>query len=210
MEKKVVEFKKGDIIVSGGGNIGIFNGVVNGHTGERLTAYCSSDAPAGTDMRYARHATEEEKKIFFNALEKNGYTWNPDTFTIKSNEDCVLTTNFDAGRVDWKADGMHPFKVVGEKKRIRPTWTQVRELENIIDEQRELIDEQKNTVKGQQQDLKDQKKLIDEMKDMLERQTDALEKANELIASVRDDNLALRSENERLLSRSFLERLFNK
>lgn len=190
MEKKVVEFRKGDIIVSGGGNIGIFNGVVNGNTGERLTAYCDSDAPAGTDMRYARHATEEEKKIFFNALEKNGYTWNPDTFTIKANDDCVLTTNYDAGRVDWKADGMHPFKVVGEKKkRIRATWTQVRELENTIKEQQELIDR---------------------MEDLMERQSSSLEKANIHINEVRDENLALRLENERILGRSFLERLFNK
>ena len=191
MEKKVVEFKKGDIIVSGGGNIGIFNGVVNGHTGERLTAYCSSDAPAGTDMRYARHATEEEKKIFFNALEKNGYTWNPDTFTIKANEDGVLTANYDAGRVDWRADSMHPhpFKVIEKKKRIRPTWTQVHDLESTIKEQQELIDN---------------------MKDLIERQSSSLEKANIHINEVRDENLALRLENERILGRSFLERLFNK
>ena len=189
MEKKVVEFKKGDIIVSGGGNIGIFNGVVNGHTGERLTAYCDSDAPAGTDMRYARHATEEEKKIFFNALEKNGYTWNPDTFTIYANEDRVLTANFDYAKVDWKADGMHPFKVVEKKKRIRPTWTQVHELEST---------------------LKEQQELIDNMKDLVERQSSSLEKANIHINEVRDENLALRLENERILGRSFLERLFNK
>lgn len=190
MEKKVVEFKKGDIIVSGGGNIGIFNGVVNGYMGERLTAYCDSDAPAGTDMRYARHATEEEKKIFFNALEKNGYTWNPDTFTVDANDDYVLTANFDDGKVDWKADGMHPFKVVGEKKkRIRATWTQVRELENTVKEQQELIEN---------------------MKELLERQSSALEKANVHINERRDENLALRLENERLRNRGFLDRLLNK
>lgn len=189
MEQKTVVFRKGDVIVSGGGNIGIFNGVVNGHTGERLTAYCDSDAPAGTDMRYARHATEEEKKIFFNALEKNGYTWNPDTFTIKSNEDCVLTTNFDAGRVDWKADGMHPFKVIEKKKRIRPTWTQVHELEQTIKEQQELIDK---------------------MKETMERQSSTLERANKRISEVYDENLALTTENTRLRNRGFLDRLLNK
>lgn len=191
MEKKVVKFRKGDIIVSGCGNIGIFNGIVNGNMGERLTAYCSSrNAPAGTDMRYARHATEEEKKIFFNALEKNGYTWNPDTFTVDMNEDCPLTTNYDAGRVDWRADGMHPFKVVGEKKkRIRPTWTQVHELESTIKEQQELIDK---------------------MKETMERQSSTLERANKRISEVYDENLALTTENTRLRNRGFLDRLLNK
>lgn len=191
MEKKVIEFKKGDIIVSGYGNIGIFNGIVNGNMGERLTAYCSSrNAPAGTDMRYARHATEEEKKIFFNALEKNGYTWNPDSFTVDANEDCPLTTNYDTGRVDWKADGMHPFKVVGEKKkRIRPTWTQVHELEQTIKEQQELIEK---------------------MKAMVESQSSALEKARLRVRDIYGENIALTAENNRLRNRGFLDRILNK
>lgn len=80
-------------------------------------------------------------------------------------------------------------KEVTKKKRIRPTWTQVHELEGTIKEQQELIDK---------------------MKDLIERQSSALEKANIHINEVRDENLALRLENERILSRSFLERLFNK
>lgn len=85
---------------------------------------------------------------------------------------------------------MHPFKVVGEKKkRIRATWTQVRELEQTIKEQQEIIDK---------------------MKDLLERQSSALEKAHIHLNEVRDENLALRLENERLHGRSFIERLFNK
>ena len=184
MEQKTVVFRKGDVIVSGGGNIGIFNGVVDGYMGERFTAYCASSAPAGTDLRYARHATEAEKKIFFNALEKNGYTWNPDTFTIDANEDCVLTENFDYGKVDWKADGMHPFKVVtGEKKkRVRPTWKQVHELEATV-----------NNLE-----------VLCEQKDRLIRE---LDKGNEeLVDKLSDAEVELM----RLRNRTFLERVFNK
>lgn len=76
-----------------------------------------------------------------------------------------------------------------KKKRIRPTWKQVHELENII---------------------KEREKLIDEMKELIERQTSTLEKSTALIKKTRDENLSLRLENERLLSRSFIERLFNK
>lgn len=78
---------------------------------------------------------------------------------------------------------------VTKKKRVRPTWYQVRELEQTIKEQQELIEN---------------------MKELLERQSSALEKANIHINEVRDENLALRLENERLHGRSFIERLFNK
>lgn len=190
MEQKTVVFRKGDVIVSGMGNMGIFNGVVDGYMGELLTVYCAS---AGTDLRYARHATEAEKKNFFNDLEKNGYTWNPDTFTIDANKDCVLTAtaNFDAGWVDWKADGMHPFEVVtGErKKRVRPTWKQVHELEAALAEQDALIN-RANKVH--------EEGLI------------ALRNAKEAIESLRKKVNELMIENERLRNRSFLERVFNK
>lgn len=143
MEQKTVVFRKGDVIVSGMGNIGIFNGVVDGYMGERFTAYCASSAPAGTDLRYARHATEKEKAIFFDAMKKNGYRWNPEDFSVKALDDLRINNSFDAGKIDWKADGMHPFKVVtGErKKRVRPTWKQVRELEaKIRDLEQDLTD----------------------------------------------------------------------
>lgn len=85
-------FKKGDVIVSGFGNIRILVGETgNGEAGDgakgvfydALTMYCESDAPAGTDMRYARHATDREKKIFFDTLKYNGLVYDARTCTIK-------------------------------------------------------------------------------------------------------------------------------
>jgi len=66
-------FKRGDVIVSGLGNIRIFTGEkFEDDSYKCLACYCVSGLPAGTDMRYARHATAKEKKLFFNALKANG------------------------------------------------------------------------------------------------------------------------------------------
>lgn len=192
MEQKTVVFRKGDVIVSGRGNMGIFNGVVDGFIGDRFTADLESSAPAGTDLRYARHATEAEKKFFFDALKENGLVWNPDEFAVKPvSEDWRPSLLHENGRVNWRAEDMHPFKVVtGEKKkRVRPTWKQVRELEAAWAEQDALIN-RANKVH--------EEGLV------------ALRNAKEAIESLRKKVNELMIENERLRNRTFLERVFNK
>jgi hypothetical protein len=138
-------FKRGDVIVSGYGNIRIL-------TGERfsgssvpedsedvfycgLTMYCESDAPAGTDMRFARHATEKEKKIFFDTLKANGLVYDAKTCTIKAGKNYkgVETENVQARK---NTKGPQPYKVV--KKRVRPTLTQMRDLESGLENEHKL------------------------------------------------------------------------
>ena len=80
-------------------------------------------------------------------------------------------------------------KEVTKKKRIRPTWTQVHELEQTIKEQQELIEK---------------------MKAMVESQSSELEKARLRVSDVCGENIALTAENNRLRNRSFLDRLLNK
>ena len=137
-------FKKGDVIVSGFGNILILVGETgNGKAGDgakgvfydALTMYCESDAPAGTDMRYARHATEKEKKIFFDTLKANGLVYDAKTCTIKAGDNYkgIETENVLARR---NSKGPQPFKVL--KKRVRPTLTKVRELESGLENELKL------------------------------------------------------------------------
>lgn len=80
-------------------------------------------------------------------------------------------------------------KEVTKKKRIRPTWTQVHELEQTIKEQQELIEK---------------------MKAMVESQSGELEKAHLRVSDVCGENIALTAENNRLRNRGFLDRLLNK
>lgn len=80
-------------------------------------------------------------------------------------------------------------KEVTKKKRIRPTWTQVHELEQTIKEQQELIEK---------------------MKAMVESQSSALEKARLRVSDVCGENIALTAENNRLRNRGFLDRILNK
>jgi len=102
-------FKRGDVIVSGLGNIRIFTGEkFEDDSYKCLACYCVSGLPAGTDMRYARHATAKEKKLFFNALKANGLCF----------------------------DKAKPYKVV--KKRVRPTLTQMRDLESGLENEHKL------------------------------------------------------------------------
>lgn len=80
-------------------------------------------------------------------------------------------------------------KEVTKKKRIRPTWTQVHELEQTIKEQQELIEK---------------------MKAMVESQSSALEKARLRARDAYSENIALTAENNRLRNRGFLDRILNK
>ena len=129
-------FKRGDVIVSGLGNIRIFTGEkFDGDSYKCLACYCVSGSPAGTDMRYARHATAKEKKLFFNALKANGLCFDKASLWISFAEN-VSVENLVMAKIDWKADGPQPYKVV--KKRVRPTLTQMRDLESCLENERKL------------------------------------------------------------------------
>ena len=127
-------FKRGDFIVSGYGNIRIFTGeCYGGDSWQCLTSYCSSDCPAGTDMRYARHATDEEKKKFIDTVKENGLLFNKRTLEIKETDELLTRDlgNLLNARVQWKAEQPIPYKVI--KKRVRATLRQVRQLEKERD-----------------------------------------------------------------------------
>lgn len=156
-------FKKGDVIVSGWGNIRILVGETGDGVAkdgakdvfyDALTMYCESDAPACTDMRYARHATEKEKKMFFGILKANGLVYDAKTCTIKAGENYkgAEAANFLARR---NSKGPQPFKVV--KKRVRPTLCQIR----LLEEEVKLLDEIINTHCKEKVELKDH---LDEVK----------------------------------------------
>lgn len=183
-------FKKGDVIVSGFGNIRILVGetgngeAVDGAKGvfyDALTMYCESDAPAGTDMRYARHATEKEKKMFFGTLKANGLVYDAKTCTIKAGENYkgIETENVLARR---NSKGPQPFKVL--KKRVRPTLRQIRLLEEKV----KLLDEIIITHCKEKSELKDH---LDEVKGCNEKMAKDL-------AILQEDNDKLKSKNATL------------
>lgn len=187
-------FRKGDVIVSGWGNIRILVGETGDGVAkdgakdvfyDALTMYCDSDAPAGTDMRYARHATEKEKKMFFGILKANGLVYDAKTCTIKAGENYkgAEAANFLARR---NSKGPQPFKVV--KKRVRPTLCQIRLLEESC---KKLTD--KNNVLEQSNNL---------MEEELNRKNEA---CNSLADQLAEKNTAL----AKLMNRGFFARLFN-
>lgn len=183
-------FKKGEVIVSGFGNIRILVGETgSGKAGDgadgvfydALTMYCESDAPAGTDMRYARHATEKEKKMFFDTLKSNGLVYDAKKCTIKAGENYkgVEAENVIARK---NRKGPQPFKVL--KKRVRPTLYQIRLLEEKV----KLLDEIINTHCKEKAELKDH---LDDVKGCNEKM------ANDL-AILREDNENLKAKNTTL------------
>lgn len=183
-------FKKGDVIVSGFGNIRILVGETgNGEAGDgakgvfydALPMYCESDSPTGTDMRYARHATEKEKKMFFGTLKANGLVYDAKTCTIKAGENYkgVETENVLARR---NSKGPQPFKVL--KKRVRPTLRQIRLLEQKV----KLLDEIILTHCKDKSELKDH---LDEVKGCNEKMTKDL-------AVLQEDNEKLKAKNTTL------------
>ena len=190
-------FKKGDVIVSGFGNIRILvsetgNGeAVDGAKGvfyDALTMYCESDAPAGTDMRYARHATKKEEKMFFDTLKANGLVYDAKTCTIKAGENYkgIETENVLARR---NSKGPQPFKVV--KKRVRPTLSQIRILESKVS----LLDETINTLVKENSELKDH---LDEVKGCNEKMAKDLAKMAKDLTILQDDNEKLKAKNTTL------------
>jgi len=198
MKKKMIDFvdnkpnvfKRGDVIVSGYGNIRIFaGGTGNGKAADGtmnvfydcLTMYCESDAPAGTDMRYARHATDREKKIFFDTLKYNGLVYDARTCTIKKgpNYKGIETENV-LGRKNTK--GPRAFKVV--KKRVRATLGQIRILESKVS----LLDEIISTHVKEKVELKSH---LDEVKGCNEKMAKDL-------AILQEDNEKLNAKNTTL------------
>lgn len=203
-------FKRGDVIVSGYGNVRIFTGecepdvaVDDGCKGvfyEALTPYCESDAPAGTDMRYARHATAKEKKRFFQILKANRLVYHARTCTIKAMDgyDLLAAANYQVGR--YEGEPM-PFKVV--KKREYPTMEQVRLLEN----EKRLLDETIATHVREKEQLREEKERLE---------VELLSKAR-LIEELRSDTIKLKNAAkvdedyvEFLLGRGLLARIFNR
>lgn len=184
-------FKRGDVIVSGFGNIRILVGETgNGEAGDgakgvfydALPMYCESDSPAGTDMRYARHATAKEKKIFFDTLKANGLVYDAKKCTIKAGEnyDPSDTENYQVNGTRIK--GPQPFKVL--KKRVRPTLRQIRLLEEKV----KLLDEIILTHCKEKAELKDH---LDEVKGCNEKMAKDL-------AILREDNEKLKAKNTTL------------
>ena len=175
-------FKKGDVIVSGLGNIRIFTGEkFEDDSYKCLACYCVSDMPAGTDMRYARHATEREKKLFFNALKANGLYFDKANLCISYAENVSVETLVIA-KIEWKADGPQPYKVM--KKRVRPTLCQIRLLEEKV----KLLDEIINTHCKEKSELKDH---LDEVEGCNEKMAKDL-------AILREDNEKLKAKNTTL------------
>ena len=92
METK--QFKRGDIIVSGRGNVGIYlQQISDDGFFYRLTA---KGERAGTDANYAKQATEKEKKSFISEAKRN-----------------IEKFPFEMRKFFYKA--------IGEKKRVRPS-----------------------------------------------------------------------------------------
>lgn len=230
-------FKKGDVIVSGYGNIRILTGErFSGSTVPEdsegvfycgLTMYCESDAPAGTDMRFARHATEKEKKIFFDTLKANGLVYDAKTCTIKAGKNYkgVETENVQARK---NTKGPLPFKVV--KKRVRPTLFQVRVLEakvRFLDEVNDQICKEKVELKDHLSDVKacnekyaaELKRLEGDNRDLREKNTtlnqsnklmeDELKRLRSAIKSLNEINNKTQAEIDNLNNRGFWARVFN-
>lgn len=182
-------FKKGDVIVSGFGNIRIFTDEkFEGDSYKCLTCYCSSDLPAGTDMRYARHATTKEKELFFNALKANGLCF------VEANLWIGFVGNFSIenlamAKINWKADGPQPYKVM--KKRVRPTLSQIR----LLEEKMKLRDEIIRTHCKEKVELKDH---LDEVKGYNEKMAKDLAKMAKDLTILQEDNEKLKAKNTTL------------
>lgn len=215
-------FKNGDVIVSGLGNIRIFtDDKFEGDTYKCLTCYCTSDAPAGTDMRYARHATEKEKRLYFSALQANGLCLDKKSLVIGIADNKPVEDLRNAC-VDWKADSPLPYKVV--KKRVRPTLKEVNELKSGLENERRLhvyfakeVDKLKVVVKGFESNVKadlDQidkltceKETLQQSNTLMEEELERQKKANIELSKFNDQ---YKEELAALRGRGFWARVFNR
>ena len=124
MESEVKKFKRGDFIVSGKGNVGMFlSSIVEWESFFRLT---DNGSRAGTDWEYARYATEDEKKKF---VEK----------AIKAN---LRDT-----------DRKLLYESAGIKKRFRPSLNVYRELQRENDKLDEMLKQSLKTQKNAETEL---------------------------------------------------------
>lgn len=214
-------FKRGDVIVSGLGNIRIFTGEkFEDDSYKCLACYCVSGSPAGTDMRYARHATEKEKELFFKALKANGLCFDKANLWISYAEN-VSVENLVMAKIDWKADGPQPYKVV--KKRVRPTLTQVRDLESGLENEHKLhihfskeAGRLKAVADGLEIKVKDSLDQIDRLTSenrtlqqsntLIEKELERQKKANIELSKFNDQ---YKEELAALKGRGFWRRLFN-
>lgn len=229
-------FKRGDVIVSGFGNIRILVGETgNGEAGDgakgvfydALTMCCESDSPAGTDMRYARHATKKEEKMFFDTLKANGLVYDAKKCTIKAGENYkgIETENVLARR---SSKGPQPFKVL--KKRVRPTLCQIRLLEEkvkLLDEiiithckEKSELKDHLDEVKGCNKKMAKDFAILQEDNDKLKAKNTTLEQSNKLMEeelnrkneacnSLADKLAEKNTALAKLMNRGFFARLFN-
>lgn len=221
-------FKNGDVIVSGYGNIRIFTDEkYGGYSYKCLACYCTSDAPAGTDMRYARHATKKEEFKFFSALKSNGLCFDKKTMKIIIVENYPVE-NLAKAWVDWKAAGPLPYKVA--KKRVRPTLSQVRVLETKIrlldetvaadsKEKAELMDHladvrtcnekyasELKRLEGDNRDLREKNTTLNQSNKLME---DELKRLRSAIKSLNEINNKTQAEIDNLNNRGFWAKVFN-
>lgn len=96
------------------------------------------------------------------------------------------------------------------KKRIRPTWKQVRELEAKIVGLEVLRTRNEVIIHNLKKENEEQDVLINRANKVHEEGLVALRNAKEAIESLQQKVNELMIENERLRNRSFLERAFNK
>ena len=95
------------------------------------------------------------------------------------------------------------------KKRIRPTWKQVRELEAKIVGLEVLRTRNEVIIHNLKKENEEQDVLINRANKVHEEGLVALRNAKEAIESLQQKVNELMIENERLRNRSFLERAFN-
>jgi hypothetical protein len=178
-------------------------------------------------MRYARHATAKEKKMFFDTLKANGLVYDAKKCTIKAGENYkgVETENVLARR---SSKGPQPFKVL--KKRVRPTLCQIRLLEEkvrLLDEiiithckEKSELRDHLDDVKGCNEKLAKDLAILQEDNDKLKSKNATLEQSNKLMEAElalqkgRASELAQSDKEGKqyidyLLGRGFFARLFN-
>ena len=230
-------FKKGDVIVSGFGNVRILVGETgNGEAGDgakgvfydAVPPYCTSDAPAGTDMRYARHANARERKRFFQVLEANGLVYDAKKCIVKAGEDYDPSDTENYQVKGTRIKGPRPFKVL--KKRIRPTLCQIRLLEEkvkLLDEiiithckEKSELKDHLDEVKGCNEKMAKDLAILQEDNDKLKAKNTTLEQSNKLIEeelnrkneacnSLADQLAEKNAALAKLMNRGFFARLFN-
>lgn len=228
-------FKKGDVIVSGFGNIRILVGETGSGVAsdgaknvfyDTLTMCYESDI-ASTDMRYARHATKREEKMFFDTLKSNGLVYDAKKCAIKAGENYkgVGSENVFARK---NIKGPLPFKVL--KKRVRPTLAQVRLMEEkirLLDDVisthvKELskLKDHLNEVKGCNEKMYKDYCILQEANKNLKEQNATLEQSNKLMEAeltLQKGRVSELSQSDKeskeyidyLLGRGFFARLFN-